>query len=138
MLNLKNSILVLLTLLLVSSCGSAQHKSTGSSVQTIDAQKFYDLMRVAPDAQVMDVRTPREFSVGHLPQAKNNNIGSPAFVEEAQKLDKNRPVFVYCRTGVRSERAAHELAKLGFKEVYDLGGGIMAWQRAGLKTEMRP
>lgn len=121
------------------ACGQQSQRETDTEVvQTVEPQKFEDLIRLADHAQVLDVRTPREYQVGYIPGADNNNIANAAFVSNAQKLDKNRPVFVYCKTGVRSAHAAEQLAELGFKEVYNLEGGISNWQRVGLKVEMQP
>ncbi|MGF1534510.1 MAG: rhodanese-like domain-containing protein [Bernardetiaceae bacterium] len=138
---MQTKLLFLLSLLgLLLACNpQKQHQNADNEpIAVIDPQKFDDLMKVAPDVQLLDVRTPQEFAVGHLPKAINNNIASPSFVDQAQKLDKNRPVFVYCKTGVRSHQAARELEKLGFREIYDMAGGLVVWQQKGLRIDMAP
>ena len=78
--------------------------------------------------QLIDVRTPAEFANGHIRKASNINFTDDDFEEVAKKrLDKTRPVFVYCFSGKRSTDAAIFLRGLGFKEVYDLSGGFAKW-----------
>jgi thioredoxin len=79
-------------------------------------------------AQLVDVRTPEEFMRGHLKRAVNMNFNDDNFEEIIKiKLDKNRPVFIYCFSGRRSTDAAAFLRDLGYKEVYDMAGGFAKW-----------
>lgn len=75
---------------------------------------------------LIDVRTPVEYSGGHIPGAKNIDVKNENFDREIAKLDPNRPVAVYCRTGVRSTVAAGKLTHKGFK-VFELDKGILSW-----------
>ena len=85
-----------------------------------------------PAAQVLDVRTKEEFATGHLAKAVLIPWTDKDFTERAAKeLDPAKPVLVYCRSGRRSSAAAKALAKLGFVEIRNLEGGILAWQKAG-------
>ncbi len=77
--------------------------------------------------QLIDVRTAREFSSSHIKGAKNIDFYSGQFATEFNKLNKNKPVYVYCRTGSRSRHASNKLVKMGFTEIYDLKGGIVRW-----------
>lgn len=81
---------------------------------------------------LVDVRTPSEYAEGHIEGAVNLNFFGPRFEEELGKLPKDRPILLYCKTGVRSARAAEMFRDVGFEKVYDLGGGISAWTRTGL------
>ncbi len=86
----------------------------------------------APAAQVLDVRTKEEFATGHLAKATLIPWTNEDFTARAAKeLDPAKPVLVYCRSGRRSTAAAKALAKLGFTEIRNLDGGILAWQKAG-------
>lgn len=76
---------------------------------------------------VLDVRTADEFKSGHLPKAINANVMSSELTTKAAKLHKEKPVFVYCRSGARSATACKTLANLGFTEVYNMSGGIASW-----------
>jgi rhodanese-related sulfurtransferase len=92
----------------------------------------------APAAQILDVRTKEEFAAGHLAKAVLIPWTNKDFPERAAKeLDPAKPVLVYCRSGRRSTAAAEALSKLGFTEVRNLDGGILAWQKAG-KSVTKP
>ena len=80
-------------------------------------------------SQVIDVRTPSEYEQGYIGEAALLDFLAPDFKEKAQKLDKNKPVYLYCRSGGRSGRASKVLKGLGFTEINDLNGGYSAWQR---------
>ena len=71
-----------------------------------------------------------EFEKYRIKSAKNIDFKSPDFKKEVEKLDKTKPLLIYCLSGVRSKAAAEVCIELGFKTVYDLGGGINAWSKA--------
>lgn len=113
--------------LLFLSCQGQQTKT----VQTVDVTAFAEKLKATDKAQLLDVRTPEEFSSGHIENATNVNWNGDDFVFKAENYDKSKPVFVYCKIGGRSAQAANKLAELGFKEIYNLDGGIMKWNAAG-------
>ena len=78
--------------------------------------------------QLVDVRTPREYKGGHIGKAINIDLfqGS-SFKQVIEKLDKSKPVYLYCRSGSRSKKAAQKILDMGFEKVYDLKGGYMHW-----------
>lgn len=78
---------------------------------------------------IVDVRTPEEFSLGAVPNAINISVTSISFPFEISKLDKEKPVMVYCKSGPRSARAALAMKALGFSTIYELDGGYRAWQK---------
>ena len=84
-----------------------------------------------PDVTVIDVRTPAEFAAGHLGDAVNIDVDSGRFAEAITALPADGDYLVYCQSGNRSGRATSQMAELGFTTVYDLDGGIAAWQAAG-------
>ncbi|MEM9810088.1 MAG: rhodanese-like domain-containing protein [Pseudomonadota bacterium] len=86
------------------------------------------------DVIVLDVRTPEEFAKSHIPGAKLLNLHDPSFLERAGQLDPNQAYLVQCRSGVRSARAAEILQELGIDTIYNLQGGIIAWENADLPT----
>jgi rhodanese-related sulfurtransferase len=87
------------------------------------------------DAAAVDVREPAEFRSGHLPNARNIPLGQIAGkVKDLDKL-KAKPVLLICQTGARSAQAAATLMKAGFTEVYNLSGGMNAWQQASMPVE---
>ena len=98
--------------------------------QLLDVKSFDTRMASTKDKIVLDVRTNDEYNQGHLENAVMIDYYQPDFKERLAKLDKAKPVFVYCAAGVRSESAAQALVDLGFKQVYDLRGGMNAWKKA--------
>lgn len=81
------------------------------------------------DIQLVDVRTPDEYKNGHIDHAKNIDYMNDNFKNEIKKLDKTKPVYVYCQAGGRSAKAASLFIEAGFKEVYDLKGGYESWKK---------
>tara|TARA_R110001632_G_scaffold194733_3_gene316193 strand:+ start:4732 stop:5076 length:345 start_codon:yes stop_codon:yes gene_type:complete len=78
--------------------------------------------------QLVDVRTSIEFSGGHIQNAINIDFFNHSnFVKAFKSLDKEEPVYLYCRSGKRSQNAARKLLSLGFTKIYDLKGGYMNW-----------
>lgn len=86
------------------------------------------------DVQLIDVRTPEEYSEGHIENSQNIDYKSPTFGEDILVLDKTKPVIVYCKSGKRSGNSSKILMKAGFVKVYDLEGGILEWKEQGLEV----
>jgi rhodanese-related sulfurtransferase len=87
------------------------------------------------DAQVVDVRESGEFGSGHIPNARH--IPAAQIAERAKELEKfkDKPIVLVCASGNRSTSAAGALKKAGFAQVYSLGGGMGAWQQAGMPVQ---
>ena len=119
--------LVFLFLTVLSSCG--QGSTDKASLVTPE-----ELNQKKDEIVLIDVRTPQEYEQGHIENAVNINIAGESFQEEIGKLDKEEPVYVYCKVGGRSGKAAKMLKDMGFKEVYDLEGGIVNWEKSGMET----
>jgi len=81
-------------------------------------------------SQFVDVRTPEEFASGHANRTRN--IPLDTLVANLDKLEKNEPVYLICRTGSRSKKAAEILVDNGFPQAISISGGTEAWQAAGL------
>ncbi len=120
-----------ISLLLLSFLFISCHGQTSNSVNTIDAKLFAEKLKTNENLQLLDVRTPEEYSVEHIGDAKNVNWNGDDFVAKVNSYDKSKPIFVYCKVGGRSAQAANKLAELGFKEIYNLDGGIMKWKAQG-------
>ncbi len=105
---------------------------TAKNSETIDAKTFSEKIANTPNAQILDVRTPGEYASDHIDQAVNVNWLGDSFVKGTEKLDKTKPVFVYCKSGGRSQSAVEKLSELGFTTIYQLKGGILKWDAAGL------
>ena len=110
--------------------GSRDDVKKQGSVTTVDCAEFEKL--IAEDGvRLVDVRTAKEFADGHIDGASNHDVNMDGFANgfELQKGRKARnTIAVYCRSGKRSLKAANMLAAKGFV-VYNLEGGILAWQR---------
>lgn len=92
-------------------------------ITTINEEKMADKFLV-------DVRTPEEFAEGHIKGALNLNYLDPDFAGQWKDMDREAPVYLYCRYGKRSAKAAKVLDSLGFKQIYNLEGGFLAWEKA--------
>ena len=123
---------LLLALLLVKI--DFTHAQT-SPVKNISVEEFEGLMKNKGAVRVLDVRTPEEVTAGHLPGAINIDYSNEKFKSEIAKLDKNRTYLLYCKAGVRSEKAAMIMKEAGFTHIYALEGGIDSWQKAGKPIE---
>lgn len=99
--------------------------------QEVDATTFEKGIR-EEKVQILDVRTPGEFSSGHLHHAlQADYTNQPVFKERVAYIDKQQPVYIYCLSGGRSAAAAEWMRKEGFRSVIELEGGINAWKKAG-------
>lgn len=89
------------------------------------------------DAVVIDVRTTGEFEAGHIAGARH--VPEAQFDERLHELEKfkDRPVIVACRTGTRSGSVVKNLRSKGFAEAVNLGGGIIAWEQAGMPLQKK-
>lgn len=94
--------------------------------KVVSKEEFKELMK-DEEAQLIDVRTPGEVAGGKIDGSTNIDYNSAEFKTEMAKLDKDKPVLLYCASGGRSGRTAAMLKTMGFKEVYDLEGGYRNW-----------
>lgn len=103
--------------------------------QTVNVETFEKGLQNT-EVQLLDVRTDEEYAEAHLPDALQADVNDgKAFAKKIAGLDKNKPVYVYCRSGRRSQKAANQLKAQGFKEVVNLDGGIEAWKEEGKPVE---
>lgn len=118
---------------LAAMTGSAQ--AGGGGAQYLNPGEAQALIRENAGNRsfvVLDVRTPGEFSQGHLEGAVLVDYHSPEFRQQVARLDRTKSYLVYCRTGSRSSRAMGILQDLGFQNTYHLEGGIKRWLEEGL------
>lgn len=98
--------------------------------QTVDAIELSRLIESGEAPRIVDVRTPAEVSRGTISGALNIELSTlPARLSE---LDSDAPIVVVCQSGARSAQACAYLAERGFRQAWNLGGGISGWARAGL------
>lgn len=102
------------------------------NLSAVDFNKKISELKKAP---LVDVRTPGEFSKSRIKGAELIDISTADFTEKITKIDKSKPVLVYCLSGARSNAAMNKMLSLGFKEVYNLQQGLIGWRNAGLPEE---
>ncbi|MCS7088689.1 MAG: rhodanese-like domain-containing protein [Thermoflexales bacterium] len=108
-------------------------KRFGFSNNVLTPQQYQQEFKLANRPHVLiDVRTPEEFRMGHIPGAKNIDV--QVIGQRLKDIPQDKPVVLYCRSGSRSAIAASILRSAGYTEVYDLGG-IGDWQAAGFPIE---
>ena len=134
-------LIVMLTgLILAGGCSSGQ---TDDTTQTTSANIAEDVTpeealtliqekQPDPNLVIIDVRTPQEFAGGHIENAINIDSSTSAFREELNKLDRDKTYLIYCYSGTRGSKALSIMEELNFRKVYNISGGITAWQAAGL------
>ncbi len=83
------------------------------------------------EGQVIDVRTSKEYNSGHIQDAVNIHLYDKDFKNRVAKLDKDKPVYVYCKLGGRSADAVVIMKEKGFTNIIELDGGIDAWVDTG-------
>ncbi|MEZ4961006.1 MAG: rhodanese-like domain-containing protein [Saprospiraceae bacterium] len=94
--------------------------------ENLDAQEFLAKLRTNPDAVLLDVRTPGEVAAGKIKGAVNLDFFDPAFASKVGRMDKQKPYFIYCRSGQRSANACRTMHEMGFSKLYNMAGGIIA------------
>ena len=95
--------------------------------EVLDAASYKEKIK-ENGIQFVDVRTPGEHNAGHIDGSINIDFTSPNFKEQIAKLDKTKPVAIYCASGNRSGRASKVMLEMGFVEIYDLAGGYGRWR----------
>lgn len=144
---MKRTTIVIALLLLnlgIYSCTSSQsspndsHDSvvvqTGQVAKNVTTGEFDSLIALN-NGLLLDVRTPDEFNAGKIAKSENIDFYGSDFQDAISKLDKSKPVYVYCRSGRRSGVAMNLMKEMGFVTVYNLDGGIISWQESGLSVE---
>lgn len=101
-----------------------------AKVAQVSPQELWEQLRGQSPPRVIDVREPREYQQGHIPQAESIPLGH--IIATPKIIPKNTPVIFVCRGGRRSMRVAALLMSQGFEQVYVLRGGILSWEAANL------
>lgn len=115
-----------------SSCNSQ------SSKFVLAPQTFAAAIADSNKAIVLDVRTQSEFEGGFIANAINIDFNSPEFESSILKLDPSKTYYIYCLSGGRSSQAAKWMRDHSFKNVFELKGGILAWQKDHLPLGNTP
>lgn len=142
-----NNSIILLIIILLSISGIIYLNRTGMAgtdirdislsqqLITISPQEAFSLIKEHdgdPDFIIIDLRTPKEYSEGYIPNAVNIDFYSRKFRLDLDSLDKSKTYLIYCHSGGRSGRTLGLMKRLGFQKVYNLDGGIARWEKEGL------
>jgi len=123
-----------LNLLFIGFLFTSCNGQTNAKYESIAAVNFAEKIKTTSQAAIIDVRSPEEFAGQHIDNAINIDWNGDNFEGKIGKYDKSKPIFVYCMSGGRSKKAAEKLSELGFSKIYELQGGIMKWNAAGLSV----
>ena len=127
------SLYLLIACLLINSSFFGQ----GETINQVVSEKFHELIN-EHNGVLLDVRTAQEFKNGHIPGAGNLNYYAFDFRKKLVLLPENQPIYLYCNTGYRSEKAAKFLIENGYTDVYNLQYGIMEWELVDLPLDIEP
>jgi phage shock protein E len=114
--------------LILSGCSSK-----AGAITNVNVKDFATKTQQA-GVVTLDVRTPGEFSQGHIQGAMNIDVEASTFDSEIAKLDKSKTYAVYCHSGNRSGVATQAMAKAGFTHLFNLENGIADWMAQGMPT----
>ena len=119
-------LLYLVSFILLISCLNVSYSEV---IKNINSKEFNELLK-SGDGIIIDVRTPHEFHSGHIKEASNIDFYSDEFINKLEVVGKDVPIYIYCRSGGRSLQAAIKMKEIGFNNIYNLIGGINAWNSA--------
>lgn len=106
-----------------------------NKIATIDVHQLNDLRDKNPDLCLIDVREIHEWQEVRIPGAIHIPKDVITAHIEKHATDRDQPVYLHCRSGVRSLYAASALAEMGYSKVYSVNGGIMEWSECGYLVE---
>ena len=122
---------LLVILFLVSAFAfSCKEETPAEGVKLVTPEEMKELSQLE-DVQLIDVRTPEEYVEGYIEGFRNIDFYSETFQDDIEKLDKSKPIIVYCRSGGRSGKCSKLMQEKGFTKIYDLDGGITKWKSEG-------
>lgn len=121
--------LAFLIVVLSFSTSCIDSDKSSAEVKLVTADEMQDILDLE-DVQLIDVRTPTEHEEIRIANSQNIDFSSPTFDEDISKLDKDKPVILYCKGGNRSAKCAKKLQNAGFQKIYDLEGGISKWKHS--------
>jgi len=107
------------------------------AIKNITPSEVFRLQQESGAITIIDVRQPNEFAEVSSTLAKNFPLSTLTAETLAKSIDSRSPVYVLCRSGKRSMRAAEMLDRSGFKSIYNIDGGMMEWESCGLPVVRR-
>lgn len=125
------AVVVVLVVVAAAACSA----DPDSAVDVVSPEEAYDVLSENSAAIVLDIRTPEEFAENRIEGAVNIDFYAADFEDRIAALDRDANYVMYCRSGNRSGQARPVFETLGFADVADVDGGIVAWHEAGLPVE---
>ena len=107
-----------------------QRFQSDARFENIDVQTLKTKLDRAEELMLVDVRSAEEYATGRI--AGSRLLPLQTIPKRHKELPKNTPLIITCRSGARSRAACEQLSQLGFTNLHNLQGGVMAWRRAGL------
>jgi len=110
-------------------------------IKTVSVHELCEQLEADPQSVLIDVRSPREFDLGHVPQARNIPLGSMSsrqIMAEWGREAEGKSIYFICLSGGRSQQLLDELLQAGFQGAQCVAGGMIAWQALGLPIESTP
>lgn len=117
-----------------ASISPSAFAQTYAVVSAEDASKLIELNRNNSEFVLLDVRTAEEYAEAHINQSLHIDFYASDFKDQIAKLDKSKQYLLYCRSGNRSSKTAQLMISLGFTQLSEIKGGIIAWKAAKLPT----
>ncbi len=103
-------------------------------IEKLEAAEFKLKMISLQVYNLVDVRTPQEYAQASIPKSQNINFNADSFEEELGKLERQKPLFIFCKSGGRSARAVKKAKQMGFERIIELDGGMNSWKTAKIET----
>jgi rhodanese-related sulfurtransferase len=135
--------ILLISVVLITACSKGTRKeSVGEPEEqtvmpsALSPEAFRDKVNSSEDIVLIDVRTLEETADGVIPGYKVIDFKAPDFSDRVASLDKEADYYLYCKSGVRSAKAAEVMAGMGFKKVHTLEGGLQAWTSDGYELKI--
>lgn len=122
---------IFLLFLIVSACTEKKADTTANTL--LSPSEFIAKYKETEDAILLDVRTEEEVRAGAI-AGQMNVVYDEAFATKLSNLEQ-KPIFVYCGSGIRSAKAARILREKGYNPVYEMEGGMKAWKAAGFPVQ---
>ena len=108
-------------------------KKSFSSLSSLEAKNLIEQKKLDKSFEILDVRNSQERNLGFIKNSINLDFYNSNFEQNLDNLDKNKSYLVYCKTGFRSKKTTNLMKEKGFSQVYNLNGGILAWEYQGFE-----
>jgi len=121
---------IILYIILFFSCQNTQKEK----FRNIDIIEFHEIAS-ASNITILDVRTSQERAHGYINNSTHIDFYDDSFLDKVNLLNKENPIYIYCKVGGRSTKVSEKITELGFKEIYNLEGGFISWAGHNLPFE---